>query len=612
MSEYIALKLDDLCVWSDNPRHFTENLAETGVEESGIINILIEIVGENKMFNLICDIVKSGGLMGNIFPIIVQKNDKNLVYDGNRRISSLKLINNPDICESDSLKRKIKKLVDGIKDLSFVDTVMVYITNEEEALELMDKTHNGEMDGVGLIPWEAFQRDGSLVKRGQTAKYPLSYNISTILGYSKKSHFKIPYTDLNRLFGSKKIRDCFNIVDFTEQYKDNIEYAIQTLIKYKQFKHFKSFSRHFNITDTSIDDSPVNTFCEWVKEQEKNKNTIVFDSNSVEIFEGQNFDFSMLNFKMFDFQHKEISFASEDLYVKYFNPNGEEIENIDSKEVGIWNIEITYNGQSMTEKIEIKKLLNPKIDFTNADIRIPYGNTLNLREIMLRAINSYGQDVKSQVSISNIDSAEIVGDIFDSKNTIGKYSVQYAFENVNGEPFSVTKQIMVFDSAVPLKSAKTISSLISFNNDVSAINISPEVNELISEINSLDYSVYKGILVVVLRALLELTFDTLSLNSVITFTSNNDLEKKIEDFKQYLINGALSQICTAYNTELSSFHSELNTVQLINPTEISAYLNLAAHKGVQRIDSTKAIELCKSTISPILVYASLLLKRGNE
>ena len=100
MGRYETLALSELTIWSDNPRHFTENLTESGIKEEDIINILIDIVGEGKMYNLIEDIVASRGLMGNILPIIVEKDDKYLVYDGNRRISSLKLLNNPDIAES--------------------------------------------------------------------------------------------------------------------------------------------------------------------------------------------------------------------------------------------------------------------------------------------------------------------------------------------------------------------------------------------------------------------------------------------------------------------------------------------------------------------------------
>lgn len=610
MREYKILKLNELSIWSDNPRHFTENLTKDGVKEEDIINILIDIVGEGKMFNLITDIVASKGLMGNIFPIIVEKDGKYLVYDGNRRISSLKLLNNPDIAESELLKNKIKKLVESCDDLSFTTEVMVYITDENEALELMDKTHNGEQEGVGLIPWEAFQRDGSLVKRGQSAKYQISYKISSIMGYNKKSQFKIPYTDLNRLFGSKTLRDCFEIKDFTDKYKKQIAFAIQSLINYKQYKNFRSFSRHFNITDTSIDDSPIKNFCEWVNKQKENKNNITFDSNPIEIYKDQEYNFADHNLKLYDYNHKKVDFNIDELQLKYFNPNDEEVACVDTSEVGSWKVQITYNDHTYTEKIDIKKLLSPKIDFNMQDIHIKYGNTINLRDVILRATDCYGNDVKSQVIIEGVDAANIIGDIFDSNNTIGVYNIKFSFTNATGEPYSVTKNVVVVDGSAPIETTTTHTSLLSFNGKIDFIDITPEVNELILEINSLDYSEYKAILVVVLRTVIELTLDKLANEGIMHFSSPNDFEKKITDFKNYLDRNKIQDLCNKYPDILPSFHTENNVIQLIDPKEISAYLNLATHKSFQRIDTTKAIGLCKSSITPIIVYSSLLLKWG--
>ena len=109
MGTYANIELNKLMIWSDNPRHFTEGIDVNEYDENEIINILIDVVGTDKMFNLMADIVSSNGLMGNILPVVVQKDNKYLVYDGNRRVSSLKLLNNPDIAEDDSLRTKMKK-----------------------------------------------------------------------------------------------------------------------------------------------------------------------------------------------------------------------------------------------------------------------------------------------------------------------------------------------------------------------------------------------------------------------------------------------------------------------------------------------------------------------
>ena len=499
-------------------------------------------------------------------------------------------------------------LVENSDYLSFSTQVRVYITDENEALELMDKTHNGEQDGVGLIPWESYQRDGSLVKRGQSAKYPISYQITSIMGYSKKSHFKIPYTDLNRLFGSKTLRDCFGINEFTDEYKDQITFAIQSLIKYKQYKSFGSFSRYFNITNTSIDDSPIVKFCEWVNKQKENENNVSFDSNPIEIYQNQEYDFKNHNLKIYDYNRNELAFDIDELQLKFFNPNDEEVTCVDTSETGIWKVQITFNEQTYAERIDIKKLLVPKIDFKDQDVQVLYGNTINLRDIILRATDCYGNDVKPQVIIEGVGSANIIGTVFNSNNPIGVYDIKFSFTDATGEPYSVTKKVTVTDGSSPIDTTTNQVPLLSFNGKVDCINVTPEVNKLISEINSLNYSEYKAILVVVLRTVVELTLDKLANEGIIQFSSRKDLEKMITDFKNYLDNNKTQELCNKFPDILSSFHTESNVIQLINPSEISAYLNLATHKSLQRIDSTKAVELCKSSISPIVVYSSLLLK----
>ena len=606
MGTYANIELNKLMIWSDNPRHFTEGIDVNEYDENEIINILIDVVGTDKMFNLMADIVSSNGLMGNILPVVVQKDNKYLVYDGNRRVSSLKLLNNPNIAEDDSLKTKNKKLVKDC-DLSFSNKLNVYVTDEENALELMDKIHNGEQEGVGLIPWEAFQRDYSLVKRGKKAKYTFAYQVSSIMGFSKKAHFKIPYTDLDRLFSSPKLQVCFGIIDFTNEYKNNIKYAIDSLIKYKQQKGFRSFSRHFNKTNSSEPDAPIIEFCSWVEKEKKNRDKLFFELIPVELFEKQNYNFSDHNLVILDANHVPIVYSLDDLNISYKDPNGEETKNIDTSEIGTWEVIIKYKNQGCNEHINVKKLCDPKIDFNNSKLNVKYGNTLNLREQILRAKNGYDEDVTENVEIAPLTDAQIVGDVFDSSNPIGEYSIKYSFQNVNGEPFSVVKNINVTDNQTPITARYTSAPLLSFNGNSAVINISPEVNELVREINSLDFVNYCSVLIISLRAVIELTFDQLKANSIGNISGTNDFTKKWEEFKHFLLNSGLSTLCTNNSNVLSSFHSEQNTVNLWEPEKISAYLNLAAHKGAQRIDETKAVGYCKSTISPFLVYASLLL-----
>jgi hypothetical protein len=288
MSEWKFVPLSDLVVWSDNPRHGMQ--LEEGEEhrEEEVINILVDVVTPKKMFNLIKDVFARKGLNGNVVPVAVESGGKYYIYDGNRRISALKLLKRPSIIENADLKRNVEELV-GTADVSFVDQVFVYVTNDAEAIELMDRTHSGEQDGVGVIPWEAYQRDISLVRRGKGAMYPAAFTAAKTLGYLKRREFKIPYTDLDRLFSSKTLKDCFGIGQMTDAYSSQIQEAGKYLLQYKSVKRFQSFSRHFNITGTGTSNGPIQQFCDWVKETWKPRPDYVIQVSTSELFANQRF-----------------------------------------------------------------------------------------------------------------------------------------------------------------------------------------------------------------------------------------------------------------------------------------------------------------------------------
>ena len=610
MGEYKTLNLDDLLIWSDNPRHFFEsNSSESKLNEEDVINILIEVVGTNKMLNLITDIFNSNGLLKNTFPTVVLKGAKYNVYDGNRRISSLKILKNPAIVQDGTLRCKVEKLVKD-HNLEFLEKVEVYITDEKEALEIMDKTHNGELGGVGLLPWNPYQRDISLVKRGISAKYPIAHKIANAMKYKDMNQMKIPYTDLNRLFGSQKLRDCFEIDIENIDQKENeskIKYAIQLLIKYKKVKNFESFSRHFNITNTKEDTAPILEFCNWVKKQEEDRNTIFFESNEVAIFKLQNYEFALHHFKILNNERKPIKYSLSELTISYTNPSNQIVSEFDSQIVGKWFINIKYKSQVHKESIIVKNLLSPKIEFIESN-KINNGTTLNLKTLIATATNGYGENVKDIIEITPLNGAKTIKKTLDKDNRIGCYDFSYSFTDVTGEPYAKVQTIQITNEINPLTSSEKSTSFLSFNGDPINIDINSEVNELVKELNNIEnIDKFKNMVAVSLRTVIELTFDELQSKNIIDFTNKSILENSINEFKSYTIdNNNLTRICN-YDKNLS-FKTEKNTLQLINAAEVSAYLNLATHKGTRRIDETKLKEYGTKIISPILVYSSILLK----
>ena len=316
MSERKWVKTNFLKIWSDNPRHGLQTENSKDLTEAQIINILIEVVGENKMFNLAKSICEEGGLIGSTNPVVVLNNIYYCVYDGNRRISCIKFLKDPNIIESDSLRDKIKDLLNKF-DVSFLDDVFVYETSEEDALRIMDTMHTGDQDGIGIIAWDSYQRDVSLVKRNKKPMYSNAYTIASMLGYRKKSDFVIPYTDLDRLFSSQYLKNTLNF-KVEKSNKDKIEDIILFLLKYKSELNFKSFSREFNQTSVaSSEDVPMQRFCNWYLDQKKGKSQYAVYAHSITLFEDEEYKDELLNIKVFDSEGVEIKVEPTDIKIYY-------------------------------------------------------------------------------------------------------------------------------------------------------------------------------------------------------------------------------------------------------------------------------------------------------
>lgn len=232
MNQRIEIPLKQLNIWTDNPR-----IANADVNnEDEAISLIFSTVGESKMINLAKDIAKHN-LNPNHLPIVVKNEATDLydVYDGNRRISVLKL-----------LERKDKRLKDIVPTFSLSEDIpiLVLVTDRKNALRLMEIDHNGESEGIGQIPWEAFQRDIALVDLGKQAKYPNAYNVSKICRLNKKTDFsKISYTDLETIFTNKKIKELFNVeYDWDYQNKEFIINVYNKLLTNKPAH--KSYSRY--------------------------------------------------------------------------------------------------------------------------------------------------------------------------------------------------------------------------------------------------------------------------------------------------------------------------------------------------------------------------------
>ena len=220
MKTYKTIKIENLHNFCKNPRH------GIGTNEADTLKKLINAVGVQQMLNLAKDIAENGLIPGQQLIVVPTKNkDSYTVYEGNRRIAAVKMLLRP----SDFLyigPNNVRKL----EELSRIGTIpkefRCYVTDEKEALFIMERRHLGEDSGRGIKNWGAKEKGnfGVLQGKKETMSFLLDkYSKYYLDGFEITS--LLPYTTLDRIFNKKAIKDAigFNASDASTFTKERLQ-----------------------------------------------------------------------------------------------------------------------------------------------------------------------------------------------------------------------------------------------------------------------------------------------------------------------------------------------------------------------------------------------------
>lgn len=136
-----------------------------------------------------------------------------VVLEGNRRVTTLKLLSNPSLIadEFDNLRRKFQKLMKGNDRSSLKSITCAVFDTPEEADIWIKRKHAGEQGGIGTVTWNAQQKDRFEERVG--GKTSTSLQIIALLEQSdivpveiKNQLPSLNTTNLQRLISDKRIR----------------------------------------------------------------------------------------------------------------------------------------------------------------------------------------------------------------------------------------------------------------------------------------------------------------------------------------------------------------------------------------------------------------------
>lgn len=151
--ESITLSIDNILLSLDNPR------LDESFDQINVIKKMIENQG-SKLFELAKDISQNG--LSPIEDIAVTPSDNGqfVVHEGNRRITAIKLLNNPEILKNldQSLYNKFSHLSNE-KNKKITTIEVKVFSNDDDLDHWIELRHLGNNNGVGTDKWDAIQKE---------------------------------------------------------------------------------------------------------------------------------------------------------------------------------------------------------------------------------------------------------------------------------------------------------------------------------------------------------------------------------------------------------------------------------------------------------------------
>lgn len=201
---YKAIELEKLNVNRSNDRH--DELENETAAIAWLFNH-----HRSQMKKLARDIVESKGLYEP--PLVYLDGAKYTVFDGNRRITCLKLLANPKRAPSIELQ----KFFVGLREKwvgTFPKKVMCRVETDRDVIDdILFRRHTGSQGGVGQANWDGRMKTTFVNRTGKGGKLNVADEIEEQLRQEKllPERKKLPRSNLNRLLSAEAFRNRVGI-----------------------------------------------------------------------------------------------------------------------------------------------------------------------------------------------------------------------------------------------------------------------------------------------------------------------------------------------------------------------------------------------------------------
>lgn len=163
------------------------------------------------MRNLTKDIVKCKEIFE--LPLVLPEHGKFVVYDGNRRVTCLKMLATPSLAPTSVLReffREQRADWDGV----FPNQIECQIeANRDRIDEILFRRHTGTQNGIGQSTWDDRMKRNFVDRTGRSGAVTLADQIEELLSAEDllPARRKIPRSTLNRLLSAEPLRNKVGI-----------------------------------------------------------------------------------------------------------------------------------------------------------------------------------------------------------------------------------------------------------------------------------------------------------------------------------------------------------------------------------------------------------------
>ena len=181
---------------------------------------------KEKLATLAEDIVEHG-VNPSDSPIVIpapKQPGRYIVLEGNRRLSALRALENPDLivgAVEEKLVRRFRKLNERYQKNAIVDIDCVVFEERTEADHWIELRHTGENEGAGIVRWGALESARFKQRKGEKVYYLQALDFLEERGdLSSEERQNVPVSSLERLLSNPDIRAKLGL-----EMKDKILYT---------------------------------------------------------------------------------------------------------------------------------------------------------------------------------------------------------------------------------------------------------------------------------------------------------------------------------------------------------------------------------------------------